>query len=113
MKLYLIIMYGQGDVDIRLVRQDGWDALDDGVFTPEMINDYIIAYGEPDLDMKRHILGLAEMEGGSPVNDVALNLPPVIINGKPAHFRSVTDLISFLQAHPEIKIEEEWEGYIY
>lgn len=114
MKLYLILLSGQGDTHIRLVRKDGWDALDTGVFSDEMKADYVAGYGQPwGKEQDQMVADLMRMGGGSAENDVALNLPAVIIDGKPAMFYDLSSYSRFIRNHPEIEIVEEYEGYIY
>lgn len=114
MDLYLIHLQGQGDTDIRLVRQDGWDALDTGHFTDAMKSDYEVSYEctwGPEEDSM--VEELKEMDSGSAENDIALSLPPVVIDGVSAQFFSISEYTRFLQLHPTINIIAEYEGCIY
>ncbi|MNK33294.1 hypothetical protein D3C87_517740 [compost metagenome] len=114
MELYLIHLSGQGDTDIRLVRKDGWDALDNGVFSDQMKADYEATFGDAwGEEQDEMVAELMKMGGGSAENDVALSIPAVVIDGKSASFADLSDYTKFIRNHPEITIVEEYEGYIY
>jgi len=120
MQLYMITLQGQGDTEVKLVRQDGWDALDNGVFSPELRAEYLAQYGSGPYntqsveEMNAEIDSFASEYGGSsPDNDVALSLPGATVDGQVCFWQSISEATAFLRAHPEIEILEEYEGYIY
>lgn len=116
MKLYLIMLQGQGDTHIKLVRKDGWDALNNGIFGPALLDDYAAEYhkgGPITRESLEHLKELEKMSGGSAVNDVALNLPGCQIDGKSASFYDLTTYTTFIRNHPEIEVVDEYAGYIY
>lgn len=114
MKYYVISLQGQGDHEIKLVRQDGWDSLENHLLTVEMREDFKAAYNVPDSsELEDFFISLRNSNSSSIMNDIALNIPPASHNGEMMHFFSMSEYTDFLRANPKLIIEDEYTGYIY
>lgn len=114
MEYYVISLQGQGDHEIKLVRQDGWDSLETYIITPEMHEDFKAAYNTTDAgELEEFYSSLASSNSSSKENDIALNLPPARHNGEVLQFHSLMKYSKFIRSNPEIIIVDEYEGYIY
>lgn len=110
--MYAIMTQGQGDLDIQIVDDEVWNFIDQGEPLSEETLTKLLAE-EPE-DNREYIKECYEdylnsSKGSSPENDRALFVMGRLGNS----IHSLKEFLDYLRLHPEIKIEDTYEGYIY
>ncbi len=104
--LYLTTVSGQGDTFIHLIDKESWDWMH-SPFKPcpqAILDRYMEANDEPGWT--------PNITSGSAVNDAALQIPAVKVDGEDAEFFSIKEVLAFVREH-DIEIIDEWDGCIY
>ena len=110
-KMYVLNMFGDGDIDIRIVDEETWDwigSLDETI--PVNIT-------ERECEWRDSMDQTSDFHSPTmhpSTNDRALAMPPCKHpDGTWMVFGSLKEYVKFLQAHPDVIIEDEYEGMIY
>jgi len=112
-KLYLIVLSGQGDTDVKLVNEDVWNWIfsqytSDCEKVPESVlleaeKHECCSFDAEEMDMEED--GYYYVSTGSTDNDRAMGAPG-------PSFWSMKDAFDYIKEN-DIEIIAEWSGYIY
>lgn len=110
LKLYMLVMSGQGDTYVTLVDKETWDWIGHPKSTiPPAV---FAAYLEKRREDGEEGNDLPVITSGSSVNDAALAVAGYKIGKQRAEFINVSSATKFIAKH-NIEIVAEWNGYIY
>lgn len=128
MNLYLVVLKGAEEVEIKLVEEEIWSWMHTD--PPIKLNDKNRAVSEniPEPIKKKLVDWLTEGEDdfhysfsdcsvniniGEYTNDRALVVPPAKIDGKYCFWSSLKEYTNFIKSHKDVDIIDEFDGYIY
>lgn len=116
MKMYLLHLAGDGDIQLRIVDQETWDWIDSmDKAVPGAITERELAWQKADWgDQWDGHVNVSDTCEETSTNDRALAVPPCQHpDGTWMSFVYLKDYVKFLQEHPDIEIVSEYEGVIY
>lgn len=116
MKIYLVLLIGQGDIQITVLDEEAWNWLWSpmGTEMPETVKKKLRSYREKEYgpgEFSEDEIEVIYETSGSYVNDRALSLPSTVDGYKNAYC-SLADFVKKIQETGD-EVEDTWEGCIY